>query len=588
MQTHIEYNSVRIVDVLTDGISVSSEKDRTGVDQVGSRVRASYTGVVHTSAQDLLGKKSPNLQLGDGINTLLALLSKDRRPFKMTIGQAIVFDVRPGASEPNAPGAITVNLDAMDIDNGPKPSVEVLKITSGSSATIRFTIEFVTPNCGGGTAVNNSGLVNFWFKTAEDIDCGRTWLTSRTYVGGIRVAHKNIDVHKIVRQIAFPPQQRGFKRFAITLDESEDGLHLDFVIRDQEIIAAAPWVPGGKYGAIDWQGTHMISTQGNGAISISDITIALTGPKTTSKEDLFELALRVVEAKVHLFAMLADNSVFLEHFGMKDVLQDNAIEVSARLKHTGEKSYALGVWGLGAGFDIGKPLGDLGIGFDDQVAYQPGQTAGLAGLFLRVLQTPCAPAKMPHVIDNPPTNAEPVYKAGAKDFSPLKYIQNYDAAALSPGHKKDIYLDYEINSDLIANSGKIALPTGAASDSNASSIALVQLYRPTAHREIRIEATRVGKPPELPTPNVKFNDSNGIEHVQIGDAFVTPSVPQLSADARRLLYGATMQIKYALSRPPKIGESVAVGCLPYRTSSPGDSTRQIPKDMFVKPETLLT
>ena len=117
---------------------------------------------------------------------------------------------------------------------------------------------------------------------------------------------------------------------------------------------------------------------------------------------------------------------------------------------------------------------------------------------------------------------------------------------------------------------------------------MVQLYRPTAHREIRIEATRVRVPPVLPTPNVKFSDSNGIEHVQIGDANIIPSAPQLSADSRRLLYGMHMQIKYALSRPPKSGESVAVGSVPYRTSSPGDASRAIPKDIFVDPKTLLT
>jgi len=588
VQTRISYNSVTILDVLTDGISHVPEYE-SGVHQVGVRVRASFTGNVHTSNQDLHGKRSPRAALGDGLNVLLKDLTIGRRPFLLTIGTSVVYDVRPGAVAPNAPrGAVTADLEKMDIDNGPKPQVEILKITSGTSATIRFTIEFVVPNCGGGYAKNTTGLVNFHFWIAEDIDC-RTWLTTRTYTGRLRVAHKGISAQSLARQIAIPPQQRGVKRSVAQLAESEDGLHLDFTVVDQEIIAAPPWSPNGKYGAVEWDGIHQMSTQAGGAVTVSDITLRLVGPKGTSKEDLFTLALRVVEAKTHFFALLKNNnSVYLEHFGMKDVLKDNDIEVGLRMRYTGSESYALAIWGLGGRFDMGKPIGDLGIGFDDQVAFQPGQSATLTGLFLSVLQTPCAPATMPQIRDTPVKEYEPKYKPGAKKIEPEGAVEKYPAEQPSPGHLSAMYLDYAIESDLIVNSGKLALPTGAASNSNSPSLAVIQLYRPTAMREIRLEATRVGKPPELPAPNTNFTDSNGIVHTQIGDANIVPTVPQLSADARRLLYGASMQIRYAMSRPPRIGESVSIGCLPYRTSSPGDSSRRLPADIFVNPAKLLT
>lgn len=588
VQTSITYNSVQIIDVLTEGISHTPEFE-SGVHQVGVRVRANFTGIVHTSANDFLGKKSPRAALGDGLNVVLQALTISRRPFQLFIGQSKLYDVRPGAAQPNAPpGTITADLDAMDIDNGPKTQVEVLKITSGNTATIRFSVEFVVPNCGGGNDKNATGLVNFAFWIAEDIDC-RTWLTRRTYSGRLRVAHKNIHPHALARMVAIPPQQRGFKREIIAMTESEDGLHLDFTIADQEIIAAPPWSPNGKYGAVSWDGVHMMSTQAQGAVTVSDLTLRLTGPKSTSKEDLLQLALRVVEAKTHFIALLAQNAIFLDHFGMKDVLSNNDIEVSVRMRHTGAKAFALAIWALKDGtLDFAKPLGDLGIGFDNQVAFQPGQTATLTGLFLSALQTPCRPAVMPQTIDTPPKNEPPKYKPDTPTTPPPSFIPSYNADEPSPGHLSAMYLDYAIESQLIANNGRIALPTGASSDSQASPLAVIKLYRETCLREIRLEATRVGKPPELPTPNVNFSDNNSIQHIQVGVADITPTVPQLSADARRLLYGAHMQIRYAMSRPPKIGETVALGCLPYRTASPGDASRMIPADVFVSPEKLLT
>lgn len=591
MQSRIVYNGVTISDVLTDTISHDVVKDSTGVDQAGVRVVGSFTGIVHVSAQNQIGKQvTPTL--GTGLNDLLSSLTKDRRGFQMYVGSSLLYDVRPGAAEPNAPnGTVTADLDKMDINNGPTPSVTINKLVSGYSATIQFKIEFTTPNCGGGYAKNNTGLVNFRFWIGEDIDC-RTWLTSRTYMGRLRVAHKNVNPHALARQIAIPPQQRGFKREVISLSESEDGLHLDFTVRDQEIIAAAPWSPGGKFGAVDWNGVYQVSTS-DGVRSIADITVQLTGPKGTSKEDLFFLAQKVVSQKIHMLDFLDLKSAFagqayLRHFGLKEVLQENVIEVSARLEHTGADAYAIGLFTPGKGATIGKPLGGLQIGFDDQVAYMPGQSATLTGMFLSVLQTPCSPAKMPQVTDKPPKDYEQKYKEGSKEISPEKYIPKYTVDKPSDSHLSAMYLHYALDSELIANSGRLALPTGAASSSTASSFAVVQLYRPTSIREIRLEATRVGLPPELPTPNVSFADSNQIQHVQIGDAAITSSAPQVSADARKLLYGSHMQIRYAMSRPPRTGETVAVGALPYRVSGANDPSRRLPAEIFVDPKKLLT
>ena len=43
----IRYNGVVMYDALTDGIEYNVEYDKTGVDPIGVRIRATYTGVVH-------------------------------------------------------------------------------------------------------------------------------------------------------------------------------------------------------------------------------------------------------------------------------------------------------------------------------------------------------------------------------------------------------------------------------------------------------------------------------------------------------------------------------------------------------------
>lgn len=601
MQTTILYNGVTIRDVLTESISHEPFKDSTGVDQIGVKVTVDCTGVVHCSTNPLLRGVAVR-NLSSDLQALLAKLTKDRRPFSMRIGTSLLYAVKPGAAEYNAiQGTVTPDIGAMDLDNGPKPRVQILAIKGGYSATIRFQVEFVVLNCSGlpisqsTSSSQLAGLVSFRFWIAEDIDC-TTWLTSRTYTGRLRVAHKHVSPHAVARFAIVPPLQAGFQRKILSAHESENGLELDFTIVDQELIAAPPWDRTSGRGATDWRGTFSIASAEHGQTE-AGINLELTGPKTTSKLDLLTIAMRVVEQKTHVLALRSRGQAILLQFAAEETLHANTVSVSCRIRHTGERHYLTGIFSNGDFMEFGAPLGELGMGYHPQVAFAPGQTATIKGVFLSIVQSSCSPGSIPLIADQPPppsgSQNQPTPGSAPIEGEPTpSTTPPTEDGVVTPGHQTAIYLDYRLDSELIADTGAAAFPTGrssAMSQGNAGfpTLAVVNMYRPNCMREIRITASRVNLPPELPAVNVSFRDNNGILHTMIGKASVVAGAPTLSADARKLLYTADYFATYALHRPPTHAESVSVGAVPYRVSDYQDPSRRLPPGIFVAPEKLL-
>lgn len=572
--------------MLTDDIQHFNAKDSTGVDQVGVRVVIQLSAVVHTSAQDLTGKKLTSLQTE--LEPLLMALSKDRRRFTMKIGGAVLYDVGPGAAEANAP---TINvmkkLDQQDINNGPIPTVQVMKIVGGISATIRFTIEFTIPNCGGPGPINNTGLVNFRFWISEHVSSAR--LTTRTYQGRIRVAHKNISPHALARAVTIPPLERGFQRHIIQWNESEDGLHLDFTYQDVERIAAAPWNRFANVGAVDWSGQLTASTSDMGATGVLEMNLNLVGDKRTSKADLIEIAFLACNSKMRLLDAIQGLSKrkahsFLESLSVTEELSENQISMQARVRHTGDKNVIAGLLSNGSDQLLGRPLGKMGIDYDPEVHFNPGPSAGVGGIFLSLLQTPCNPAKIPPAKEKKKSYSSPSSGGGtSQQTSSLPTNSSY----ASQTHQAALYLEYLMESEIYYRTGKIALSTGAALNSNAPSMQLVNLHQPGAMREVRIDASRVDAVPELPSIFTDFADANGIGHKIVGEPKICPTTPQLSADSRNLLYRVRFQAMYMMTRPPRANESLPIGSLPYRVSSYSDQTRVMPPSAFIHPDRIL-
>jgi hypothetical protein len=583
--------------VLTDSISHDPVKDGTGTDQIGTHVVLEGTAIIHVGQVDgLTGVKGSASTLAYSLDDALERLSKDRRPFRYLIGGIPMYDIRPGNVEPGTPTtAVTAQLDRMDISHGPKCSVTVLKVVSGYSATIRFRVEFTVPNLDGKSnrsSLSQAGLLNLRYWVAEDLDS--KMMTSRTYQGVLRVLHKGISPHALARMAAIPPLQKGFKRRAISLHESADGLTLNFTFQDVEIEAAAPWSPYGGFGATDWNGSWSLSTSSPNIATISELQFSLEGPKSTHKNQLLFLAMKIVEAKTHAISLFSKGTIssgtlygsaFLEQFSIREELAENQISVMCRIRHTASKEQLLRLFAPGGNLNFG-PLPPMGIGYDPDRAFAPNQTASLAGLFLSALQTPNYPASMPTATgkSEKPVKTESKDSGGAASGGGSL---GSGGTAVSPDHINAQYLDYLIHSEMHVSSGKIALATGASANSSAASAAIVNLHRPMAMRTIALEATRIDQPPVLPDFSKDFADSNGIAHKAYGEAVVGADTPQLSADDRRLLYRVNMSMQYSLSRPPKAGDSIPLGAVPYRASSYSDPSRRLPSGIFVAPQNII-
>jgi hypothetical protein len=585
MQTTIQYGDVLIKDVLTESIDHSVAKDPTGVDQMGVRVVGIFTGVVHCSSGDHTGKKVT--RLNTDLSGILQKLTKDRCQFTMKIGGSVLYNVRPGAREPAFANAGVDSSALIDIDNGPKTHVTVTKITAGYSAHIRFQIEFLITNCGGAGTINSTGLINFRFWVGDDVDC-RTWLTTRVYQGRIRVAHKNISPQALARVVTVPPLEDGFQRRFIRWHESDNGLELDFAYQDEEMIAAPPFNGFTGEGAIDWDGHLSLSTETQGATSTAEVVVRLTGPKSTSVAALENIAFLVIQSKLQLRKLVVGKgSFFWQSFGVVEQLAANSIEVAARIFHTGNTQLLGGLMTMAGSELLAQPLGNMGIGYDPGVAMNPGPSAGVGGLYLSLLQTPCNPNTMPQTLTYPQSKPYKIRRKREQvTQSPGDQLQDFESLA-SRSHLNDLYLYYYLDSDIMLDSGTIAMPTGAASDSKQGSLAFVNLYRPTCEREVRISAGRIDQPPELPAPNLSFDDENGITHKPIGAPRVVPSAPQLSADGRTLLFEVEMQLRFGLSRVPNRNESLPIGVLPYRIKG-ADRSNSLPGNAFVAPGRILS
>ncbi len=580
--------------MVSEGLDYSSEKESTNVDQIGVRFQAVFTGIVHSAGADHTGKKLTNFR--SGLHDLLLKLSKDRRRFTYSMGGMTILSIAPGAAEPGVPAAqIESNLDKMDIGNGPHVQVQVVKVTAGISAHVRFTISAVFPNCGVPGSVTGAGLVNFRFWVHEDIDA-RTWLTSRTWIGRLRVAHKNISPHALADAITVPPLEDGFQRQVVNWHESSDGLHLDFTIRDQEQIAAAPWNRFANVGAIDWDGSLTASTGNNyGFTGNIDFRLRLTGAKTTSTADLIAIGMKVADRKARFFeaAQALQNpnaTIFLDNLAVTEHFSVNSIEITASIRHTGSNLID-GIMSVGANQVLGTPMGDLGMGYDPEKNFAPGQTAGVGGLFLSLLQTPCQPSAMPDAV-TPKKKKKPRRRSreGGDDYSQgyLSGELQPAASAMSPSQLSAMYLEYLLDSEIVHKSGRVALPTGAANGSDVPTIAVVNLHRSCAIRQIRIDATRLNASPQLPDWLKDFTDQNDIKHTRIGEARLCCSGPQISADNRKVINRATMHVDYALSRPPGPFDSIPIGCVPYRVSNFNDPSREFDPQSLVNPALILS
>jgi hypothetical protein len=567
--TNVEYNDVLLQDVLTRGIEYDNEQDSTRVDPLFTRARVTCTAIVHTNPQYTLGAAGGS-DIASSLANLTQRLLVPRKRFRMTVGGVTIFDVRPATAGANLP------LHSTDVNNGPKPSFKVLMLIGETSARVEFSVELAIPNC----SKPGQGYLNFRFWIADDIDAN--WYTTRLYRGRLRVTSKNYSPHWF-RNVVMPPLLPTFRRETINFHESDDGLELDFEIRDVEEYAMPP------FPATTWRGNHMVVSPRKGGMTVeSEVRVEVTGPNSVHKSALALLAGRIIDKKLHWFARAKKKSLLQLYMAFNTELAENRVEAIARCQFFGDdRKNAFNVLDGDLVTDLPTDVNPP-FGYTPHIATPPVPTASLAGVFLSALNDACKPASMPQsatkIGDQAQTNAGQGPKVnrvvGQLPAAENKYSQQHGQAA---------YTLYKARSSLIVDTGQVGMPIAGRAKPlapKAARVAVIQLHNGFAKRIVEIEAERIGEWPELPEP-VPFTDSNSIEHTPTRYE-ISPAMPVLAADGLTDVFRSGMRIEYLLDRPPGVGESIPVGNLPYRTPGTGAAaTTVMPFSAFRPPKSIL-
>ncbi len=572
--TQIQYNGVVIKDVLTHSVDQDVVYDVDGqVDQWYVKTTVTIQFTFHTVDGAGLGF-STGASLAGGTAQALKMLTTNRKRFTMSIGGATLFDVVPGAGQDLsvAQGGAT-----FDVNNGPRPKLQIQEIIGTKVARGTFTVELAVPSCDGYSRDQPLSL-RWW--TTDDVD--GNWMTTRTINGRLRVPTKDVKSPHFLRGLIFPPLQRGFKRESMTFTEDPNGLELAFTVRDKEVFRAAP------FPASTWRGNHRMMSQVPGATIVeSECSVTLEGAHDVPQSLLLALGTRIIDAKLLLNeqGLLSGSrnagTAMLMFIAIDAELGENKVTVMARIKHTGV--------GTGATFlpqaqTLGQPL-PPDITSSAQGSYDPlvsrllpGPTSPLATIVVSQLQTPCATATME--IGVPASEADE-----AETRTPATITQLPDEPLPdSPGfqetitedHKTAPYLHYITRARLWTIRGKAVMERAAASttstkddDSSADSLA-VDLTNGRTYRRIWVTAVRYTKPPELFEPLDVFTDEFGRTHELLDHGFGDLG---RKTSGKNEIFSQMQWMKYLVTKNPDLAkEGVQLTLAPWL--KPGEQTEK--------------
>jgi hypothetical protein len=360
------YEYVSFSNVLTESINVKPLMDGFKADQIGTSVEIRFTAIAsyfvvdsspsRTGANSLGTPEFGSLTDADdirtktaGVNTktgnlefVLRLLSSNRGRFVYKIGNSVLYDVAPKLSAAGFRNGGWGGEAGVGVAVNQTPIVEasVNKVLSDSTAHVSVTVKFDYVRCTNEDAVGGRANTERYYYNvkslrwyfADDIDT-RNWMTKRHYRGRLELYDRDINAH-VLRQLVFPPLQLGFKRESISLNESEDGMSLDFEVVDQETYGIPP------HPISSWQGGTNISFPrlliGKANVSTQ---LEVEAPPSVSKRLLAAWALRIVDAKIHWYnSVSSDRSVFTERFDIADSFTNNKISINVGLSFILPKS----------------------------------------------------------------------------------------------------------------------------------------------------------------------------------------------------------------------------------------------------------
>jgi hypothetical protein len=319
MSTRVIYNSVDFGIVKTQKLESKAKKDPSGTDVIDFEHTITIDSVVSIvpdpenpgnlmNVPDVAGL-APQATPADLARIIRHKLLVPRRPFRMTSGTGVLFDI----------------ADPPDSANGPMPvSCRVTGMTE-STIRIEWTCVVSTPECGY-QAASQQFASNRWTQT-QDID-GSGYSTIST--DGVLFVRSDMRQNPdLLRASTLPAMLPGFHRVNSKYVLQADGLALRYSFKDTELYVMPPPV------ATKAEGTFSVTTASGGAMYLADVSVTLEGKKDTPKRDLVAMAVLIALRRLEKTGTIAFDKADkatnpILQGGISEQMYENKVSVNLR------------------------------------------------------------------------------------------------------------------------------------------------------------------------------------------------------------------------------------------------------------------
>ena len=369
------FESVSFSNVQTRSIDVKPLRDASKTDQIGTSVKISFTAIASTftdpngfnrigtssfsepefgslsDASDIRTKTTGASTNSGSVEQILRILSSNRGRFIYKIGNSVLYDVAPKMSHAGSVAAGyggSGDQVGLAVNQTPIVTASVNKIIGNGTVYVDVNVEFDYIRCTGELNRDNSyryrnNIKSLRWYYADNIDT-TSWLTTRLYRGKLEVYDRDVNV-QVLRHLVLPPLQIGFRRASIDLREAEDGMSLDFEVRDEEVYALPPTPLSHWRGSTTVNFPRLLIGKAN-----VNCDLSINAPKPLPKIVMVAWALRIIDAKIHWYNSVSyGRSVFTTKFSVADKFEEHGIDMNVRLEFILPKAVKLeGAWAQGA------------------------------------------------------------------------------------------------------------------------------------------------------------------------------------------------------------------------------------------------
>lgn len=583
--TNVYYNGIQLENVVTRDWDEDVTYDASGTDAIGVKYRLSFEGIAHV--QNLANAVASIAPLGTGAASSLSslwklvttALSTPRRILRVTMGSQTMLVVNPTLQ----------NLGDIhrDVENGPKPkNVKISHVAGASVLRVKFTIEAVKllcPNKAAGPVLSNRWAVQ------ESLD--HNFCVQRSIRGRLRLSTSLLPGHAF-KGMVVPLLERGFKRDRIQFTVAENGLDCEYEITDKQVHQSAP-AP-----ATTWNCAHTESTN-DGVTMISGVSIHLEAPPNVDKRDLIVRAIQIADTRLNFLAE-TDVELFIEQFALVDHIGEaNAVDLSFTIRRQGATAADFFTQVLdGSGTQaMGQPVELPALaphpGYSPQISQSP-KVYGYTALDPTKARDPATLLLLHCYLQDPCSDKHDIAQyeqrkirkgEGGEGERPTivhRTLKGYPfktkKSLFARGHRRAMYTHAQVKNVYKLRQLRAHLPIARRASSmtgNDDTSVALGLGAPMAQRVITVDAERVGAWPELPVPVDSYRDG-GLRGVLL-DHDLEPHAVTLAPDGSTKVYRVTARYVYALNRPPRVGETPALGSVPYAALPAADQKVQAGK-----------